>query len=118
MLQDLELCIKEYPLYEDAYLARGFILLQQNNFELAFKDFEKLVKLKSSEIMGHIGMGDCLKAWRQYSKATEAYSKAINTLQQNYKNSPNYEQLYIRCYVKRGFSSYRDSKFVQALSDF
>ena len=76
-IQDLQLCIERFPQYPDAYLARGQTLLHLEKFEKALVDFEKFIKLNSSPFSGHLGVGDCQKAMKNFSEATKAYTRAI-----------------------------------------
>ena len=84
------MCIESYPQYPDAYLAKGQNLLLNEEFDLALQDFQQYIKLKNEEsFTGQLGIGDCLKALKQYRQAIEAYSKAISLLPSQ-KNKANF----------------------------
>ena len=69
------------------------------------KDFEKFIKLNRESFSGYLGIGDCQKALKNFSSASASYTQAIKLLS-IMRTKPNYEQLYVQSYLKRGLSGY------------
>ena len=82
----------------------------QEEFTLALADFQKFLQLNKNSFSGYLGVGDCHKAKKNFTEATQAYTKAIKLLTHQ-QSKPNYEQLYQQCYMKRGLSGYHDGKY-------
>jgi hypothetical protein len=49
----------------------------KEDFKLALLDFSMFTQLVPGNGMGHVGMGDCSKALRQWPAAIKAYTKAL-----------------------------------------
>ena len=74
---------------------------------MALRDFEKFIQLNKTSFSGYLGVGDCQKALKSYKEATKAYTKAISLIASQ-KSKPNYEQIYIKGYMRRGLSGYHE----------
>lgn len=105
-LSDLTEAIKLKPT-PYAYTMRGYTHLLNGSSTRASADFEAALKMDSNYIHAHNGAGHAYKRRRQYDKAIEAYSRAI----QLKPGTVNY--LY-----NRGDAHYQSRKYDLAIADF
>ncbi len=76
-IRTLSKAIQLYPLYLEAYIARGQIYSFQKKWDKALNDFKMVLKNQPGNGMGHLGQGDCLKGLGKIEEAIQSYSQVI-----------------------------------------
>ena len=95
-LEDYARAIKVAPENLKLYEERAQLLFERKEFDLASKDYNKMIEIDKGNVMGYMGLGRNAKAKKEYNDAIEKFSYVI-------KLSPTYSSGY----------SFRASAFVE-----
>ena len=79
----LNVCLKKYPKYYEAYIYRGKLYLKLKKYKDALLDFEKAISLHPDKYIAYIGKGDCLRLSEKYDEGKVTYTKALNLSKKN-----------------------------------
>lgn len=73
----MDTAIKLNPSNEDAYEKRGQLYYEQNRFDEADADYNKILELNPGGVMGRMGLGRNFYWRKDYDKAIEQYNRII-----------------------------------------
>lgn len=76
-LEEFDSILKTFPDEGEAYLARGRILLRQEQHRAALRDFEKAVELQPQSAEAHNLQGVALRNLEKWKAAAAAYDRAL-----------------------------------------
>lgn len=86
---DLAIAIKLDPDNKDIYDMRGQMLYEQDRFDEADTDYQKLLELDPGDVLGRMGLGRNSYSRKDYDKAIEQYNRII-ALNPDYSSGYSY----------------------------
>ena len=105
-LDDLNTSVSLFPQSASAYENRADYYLDQDNFDLANRDFLKMIELDPGNIYGYMGCGICLRCMERYKEAVEKFDYVL-------KLSSSHS----RAYAQRAYCYYLLQKYTEAAAD-
>ena len=65
-LIQLNLCIRNYKNYYEAYIYRGKLYLKLKHYKKALADFDQAIHIDGHKQIAFVGKGDCLRLMEKY----------------------------------------------------
>ena len=106
MLNDLTASIKYNPEELTPYKVRGDVYFNQENYDLAEKDYNQVISLSPGDVYGHLSLGQTSYMRKEYDKAIEKYDYVL-------KLDPEY--YYAKSFRAEAFFS--QNKYEESLTD-
>ena len=110
-VEHLSQCIALQPDNSEAYEERAQIYYEQEQYELANKDYERLIELDKGGVMGYMGIGRNAVAQEKYDEAIEQFGYVVK-MHSDYSSGYSYRAA---AYVKKGEYSKAADDIVKAL---
>ena len=107
-IRALTKAIQRFPVYLEAYIARGQIYIFQKKWDKALSDFNTVLRYSPNNGMGYLGHGDSLKGLGRIEEAIKSYSRVIEVEPQSISQG----------LMKRGLLLLELKKNEDALKDF
>lgn len=85
-LKDYGMAINVSPNDERFYKYRAQIYYELKKYDLADKDYQKMISLKAGDVMGYMGIGRNANAQKRYEDAIKQFDYVIK-LEQNYSSA-------------------------------
>ena len=102
-LEDLNLAIKEDPDNYDNYQTRAQQFYEDRNYELANKDYHKMISIDPGNVVAYMGLGRNLQIQELYKESLESFSYVV-------KLAPEYSSGYsFRADSYFGLKMYREA---------
>ena len=110
-VEHLSQCIALQPEDADAYEERAQIYYEQEQYELADKDYERLIELDKGGVMGYMGIGRNAVAQGKYDEAIEQFDYVLK-MHSDYSSGYSFRA---EAYVKKGEYTKAAEDIVKAL---
>ena len=140
-LSDFNEAIRLDPKFTQAYIFRGIVSTQLQDYQGAIKDYTKAIQLNPQESFAYGGRGLALSGLKDHKKAIADYNKAIqlnpqivqfykyrgtsHTELKDYQNAVNdftqaikIQPNYLPAYIKRGDTYYQLNNYRKAIADY
>lgn len=110
-VEHLSQCIALQPEDADAYEERAQIYYEQEQYELADKDYERLIELDKGGVMGYMGIGRNAVAQGKYDEAIEQFDYVLK-MHSEYSSGYSFRA---EAYMKKGEYTKAAEDIVKAL---
>ncbi|HOY32133.1 MAG TPA: tetratricopeptide repeat protein [Bacteroidales bacterium] len=110
--------LEQFPDLPAAYKNRGnYYASEANQADKALSDYEKFLKLDSTDASAYSNLGNIYSMKEEYQKAISVYSKSVflDSISQKPPLTTSYS---FNNYSNRGFSYLKTGRYVQALKDY